>query len=543
MTKQEGRWSPIRWITLAVLVLAASLGWSSASVAQTKKGVLRVGINAAELPTLTGQPTQGGTGFRWTGWTVFDSLVYWDINQDDHIPVEKPYLAEEYYPKPDDKSKWVFKLRRGVKFHDGSDFNADAVIWNLEKLFKKDAPQYDVKQISATSCCMMDVKGWTKIDDYTVEIDTGTPNAMLPYRLPWFRIASPTQWKKLGSWDAFEKHPSGTGPFKVAEVTPGQRAVLVRNDAYWNKERLPKVERMELLPIADHNTRTAALLSGQVDFIESPPPDMLPRLQSSGMQIVRNRYPHIWPYILRVAGDATPFKDVRVRKAINLAVDRDGMVKLLGGNALPAKGLMLPESSWFGTVDFKIRYAPDEAKKLLQEAGYGPSNPLKFTALISPGGSGQMQPLPMNEFIQQNLKAIGVDLTFKVVEWQTLRTMRNKGPLDPSNVEIHAVNNSWETSNPAIGMESLFASWKTAPAGVNWGVNDPELDALIKKILVTFDRTEQDELMRKAHKIVVDNAYWLFVVHDINLHAMSPRVKGFKPAISWNLDYTQISVE
>ena len=529
-------------LTLGLLI-ATSVGGAMPSQAQTKKDVLRVGISIAELPTLTGQPTQGGTGFRWTGWTVFDSLVYWDTNQDQKIPTEIPYLAEEYSVRPDNKAKWVFKLRHGVKFHDGSDFNADAVIWNLEKLFKQDAPQYDPKQISATSCCMMDVKGWTKIDDYTVEIDTGTPNAMLPYRLPWFRIASPTQWKKLGSWDAFEKQPSGTGPFRVAEVTPGQRAVLVRNTDYWNKERLPKLDRMELLPIPDHNTRAAALLSGQVDFIEAPPPDIVPRLQSAGMQIVRNRYPHIWPYILRIAGEATPFKDVRVRQAINLAVDRDTLVKLLGGNALPAAGLMLPGSPWFGEPSFKIGYAPDEAKKLLQEAGYGPSNPLKFTALISPGGSGQMQPMPMNEFIQQNLKAVGVDLTFNVVEWQTLRTIRNKGPNDPTNVGIHAVNNSWETSNPAIGMESLFASWKIAPAGVNWGVNDPELDTLIKQILVTFDRSELDDLMRKAHKIVVDKAYWLYVVHDINMHAMSPRVKNFKPAISWYTDYTQVSVD
>lgn len=511
--------------------------------AQGAKDTLRVGISIAELPTSNGQPTQGGTGFRWMGWTIFDSLVYWNINQDTKIPVEIPYLAEEYQVRPDDKSKWVFKLRKGVKFHDGSDFNADAVIWNLEKLFKKDAPQYDPKQISATACCMLDIKAWTKIDDYTVEMDTGTPDANTLYRLPWLRMASPTQWKKLGSWEAFEKNPSGTGPFKVAEIVPGQRAVLVRNDDYWDKSRLPKVARMELLPVPDHNTRAAALLSGQVDLIEAPPPDIIPRLQSAGMQIVRNQYPHIWPYLLRVAGDATPFKDVRVRQAINLAIDREGMVKMLGGNALPATGLMLPNSPWYGAPTFKIRYAPDEAKKLLQEAGYGPSKPLKFTALISPGGSGQMQPLPMNEFIQQNLKAIGVELTFNVVEWQTLRTMRNKGPLDPSNVGVHAVNNSWETSGPAIGMENIFASWKVSPKGVNWGVEDEELDKVIRQTQVTFDRAELDKLMQEAHRLVVDKAYWLYVVHDINVHALSPRVKGFRPAISWNLDYTQISVD
>ena len=92
-----------------------------------------------------------------------------------------------------------------------------------------------------------------------------------------------------------------------------------------------------------------------------------------------------------------------------------------------------------------------------------------------------MQPMPMNEFIQQNLKTIGVELTFNVVEWQTLRTMRNKGPLDPSNDGIHAVNNSWETSGPAIGMENIFASWKVSPSGVNWGVRMIELDKIIDK--------------------------------------------------------------
>jgi peptide/nickel transport system substrate-binding protein len=506
-------------------------------------GTVRVGINVAELPTVTGQPTQGGTGFRWTGWTIFDSLVYWNLDQDQTIPVEIPQLAEEWSVRPEDKSKWVFKLRKGVKFHDGSDFNADSVVWNLEKLFKKDAPQYDPAQISATACCMLDIQDWKKIDDYTIEINTGSPNAMTLYRMPWFRIASPAQWKKYGSWAEFEKHPSGTGPFKVEEIVPGERAVLVRNADYWDKKRLPQLDKMVLQAIPDHNTRAAALLSGQVDFIESPPPDMIPRLEASGMKIVRNKYPHIWPYILRLAGDNTPFTDVRVRQAINLAIDRDGLVKLLGGNAIPATGLFLSNSPWFGNPSFKIHYDPEAAKRLLQEAGYGPGKPLKFTMVISPGGSGQMQPLPMNEFIQENLKKIGVQLDFKVVEWQALRTIRNKGPLDPTNVDVQGVNNSWETANPATGLEALFASWKMSPKGINWGVNDPELDKLIQQILVTFDRGEQDKLMQKAHEMVVDKAYWVYVVDDINVHALAPKIKGFKPAITWSLDYTHMSAD
>src|SRR5262249_39460238 len=129
-------------------VLAAACCIIASATPATAGGTLRVGINIAELPTFTGEPTQGGTGFRWAGWTVFDSLVYWNLDQDQTIPVEQPSLAEEWSVRPEDKSKWVFKLRHGVKFHDGSDFNADAVIWNLEKLYKKDAPQYDPAQIA-----------------------------------------------------------------------------------------------------------------------------------------------------------------------------------------------------------------------------------------------------------------------------------------------------------------------------------------------------------------------------------------------------------
>ena len=229
--------------------LSVGLGLASPSRSAGPTDTLRVGISIAELPTTTGQPTQGGTGFRWAGWTIFDFADLLGHNQDQKIPTEIPYLAEEYRVSPENKSKWVFKLRRGVKFHDGSDFNADAVIWNLEKLFDKNAPQYDPKQISATLCCMLDVKGWRKIDDHTVEIDTGTPNAMTPYRLPWLRIASPTQWKKLGSWEAFEKIPPAPGPSRPSRWCPVNARSSCATTSIGTRTGCRKSARMELLPI------------------------------------------------------------------------------------------------------------------------------------------------------------------------------------------------------------------------------------------------------------------------------------------------------
>src|SRR5258708_37408249 len=114
------------------------------------------------------------------------------------------------------------------------------------------------------------------------------------------------------------------------------------------------------------------------------------------MQTDPNMYPHIWSYQLSYIGDSQ-MKDIRVRKALNLAIDRDGVVKLLGGLAMPAKGQVAPSSPWFGKPTFDIIYDPDQAKKLLAEAGYGPSRPLKVKFLISSAGSGQLQPLPMDE--------------------------------------------------------------------------------------------------------------------------------------------------
>lgn len=528
--------------SIAGLAIAAVTGLVLPVTADADGGTLRAAIDASDVPMASSQPSHGATGMRWMGWTIFDALMYWNLTQDKTMPVETPALAESWTVPADQPTKWIFKLRRGVKFHDGTDFNADAVIWNVEKIFDKSAPQYDDVLRGNTLCCMLDLKAWRKIDDYTVELETNEPDATSPERFTYLRMASPTAWKRAGSWTEFIKKPVGTGPYRVEEIVPRERAVLVRNEHYWDKNRIPKLEKLIIMPIPDAQTRASALLAGQVDFIENAPTDAIAKLKARGKTIITNRYPHIWPYWFRMVGENTPFKDVRVRQALNLAVDRDGIVALVGGYAVAAKGHVLPESPWFGNPKFKLRYDPAEAKRLLAEAGYGPSNPLKITFLISSGGSGQMQPLAMNELVQQNFKDVGVQLDFKVLEWQAFRLLRNKGPLDESNWDIQGVNNSWDNGIKS-GFETLFGSGRIAPKGFNWGIQDPVLDEIFRKVKVTFDPKEQDKLVAQAHERMVDNAYWLWVVHEINVHAVNPNVKNFKPAISWHVDYTQLYVE
>ena len=241
------------------------------------------------------------------------------------------------------------------------------------------------------------------------------------------------QWEKVGkSWDAFAKTPSGTGPWKLTAFVPHEKAELVPFKEYWDKARVPKLDKMVLIPLPEPNARVAALRSGQVDWIEAPSPDAVPSLKAAGFQIVTNAYPHNWTWHLSRA-PGSPWNDIRVRKAANLAIDREGMKELLAGLMIPAEGFFPPGHQWFGHPTFKVKYDPAEAKKLLAEAGYGPNKPLVVKTLISASGSGQMSPLPMNEFIQQNLAEVGIKVEFDVVDWNQMINIWRAGALDPAS--------------------------------------------------------------------------------------------------------------
>src|ERR1051325_10706036 len=390
------------------------------SASAQSASVLRIGMTAADIPQMTGSPDNGFEGYRFCGYTIFDGLCNWDLSSADKASDVVPGLAESWQVDANDKTKSLFKLRQGVKFHDGTPITADAVVWNSDKLLNKNPPQHDARQVSLVGFRIPAVKGVRKIDEYTVEFTSGAPDSFLPYQIVYILMASPAQWEKVDKdWAKFHATPSGTGPFKVDKYVPRQRVELVPNKDYWDKKRQPKTERVVLLPLPEPNSRTAALLSGQVDWIEQPSPDAVPQLKSAGMKLTSNGYPHIWPYHPSLL-ETSPFKEVRVRQALNLAIDRDGIVQLMGGLALPAKGHVLPDSPWFGKPSFEPKFDPAAAKKLLAEAGFSGSNALKLKFAISASGSGQMLPLPMNEYVQQNLADIGVKLEFDVTEWQGL---------------------------------------------------------------------------------------------------------------------------
>ncbi len=526
---------------LAAIAMAVAVACGGGASAE---GTLRVGMTAADIPLTTGQTDQGGEGMRFMGYTVYDALINWDLTSADKPSVLIPGLATEWSVNPDDQTKWTLKLREGVTFHDGSPFTAEVAVWNFDKLLVEDSEQYDPRQSAQGKSRIPAVASYSAIDDYTLEIVTKTPDATLPYQLAWILMSSKANWEAMDkSWEAVAGSPSGTGPWKLETFVPRERAELVPNPDYWDETRIPKLDKMVLIPLPEPNARSAALLSGQVDWIEAPAPDTIPAMTGNGFVISSNAYPHNWTWHLsRVEG--SPWNDIRIRKAANLAVDREGLSTLLGGLMVPAEGFLPPGSQWFGEPTFEVKFDPEAAKALLAEAGYGPDNRLAVKALISPSGSGQMLPLPMNEYIQQNLADVGIDFEFVVVEWNQMINLWRAGAEDPAAEGAMSINFTYFIQDPFTGLIRHLSCDLIAPNGTNWGhYCDPEMEELFKAIRTTFDPIEQDAVLKKTHEKYVNDALFLMVTHDVAPRAMSPKVKGFVQAQNWYQNFSSISME
>lgn len=512
----------------AGLTTIAALGLALPTAASAQS-VLRVGITGADVPLTSGQTDSGAEGMRFIGYTVYDALINWVSASEPGQPAAvQPGLATAWRVLEEDPTKWVFDIRQGVQFHDGSPFTAETAVWNLDKILDEDAPQYDPKQALQGRIRVPAIVSYQALDTYTLEVTTDVPNALLPYQISWILMSSPAQWEAVGrDWDAFARSPSGTGPFRLLELVPRERAVLEPFDGYWDPAQVASFDQLVVMPIPESGTRLSALLSDQVDWIEQPAPDALDRLRSSGFQIFTGNPSNNWTYQFSFE-EGSPWRDERIRKAANLAIDRDSMRAILNGLLNPASGFVTTASPWFGHPTFEVRYDPDEARRLLAEAGYSPENPLTTKALITSSESAQPRSVAMNEFVQQNLRDVGINLEFEVLEWNTLLAAWRAGARDPQSLGAHAVNIPFGIQDPFQALERYVRSDLVAPIGVNWGYySDPEMDALLKEASQTFDAAAQDEILARTHEKFVNEALFLFLSHDVMTIAVNERVQGF----------------
>ncbi|MDB5372481.1 MAG: ABC-type transport system, substrate-binding protein [Belnapia sp.] len=529
------------------VVVAAALPWDLAMAQAANEGpgggTLRVGMTAAAVPLTNGVPDQGAEGHRFMGVTLYDQLIHWDLSKADAPAVLIPGLATAWKVDPENPRRWVFTIREGVKFHDGHLLTAQDVVFSFDRTLKTDAPHFDQRAAAFGRVRVPTAVRWSAPDDRTFVLETNTVDSTVPYGASWIGIVHQGAWEAAGrNWDSYMPRAVGTGPWKLESLSIRERAVLTRNAGYWDAKRVPKCERLVLLPLPEPNTRVAALRSNQVDWIEAPPADAVPSLRQAGFDIVTNQYPHNWTWQL-ATGEGSPWRDPRVRRGANLAIDRAGIKGMLGGLMDEGAGLLPLGSTWNDVPKFKWGYDPAAARKLLTEAGVTPRTPLRTKIGISTSGSGQMLPMAMNEALQQMLKEVGIEVEFEVFEWNTLLTIWRDGWKAPSNRGITGINISFTAIDPFTAMIRFLRSDLTPPAGNNWGgFANPGYDALIGRILSEFEPVAQDRLVSELHAKIVEDALFLFVAHDLNPRAMAKRVQGFVQARSWFQDLTPVRV-
>jgi ABC-type transport system substrate-binding protein len=524
-----------------ILDTGALLGWDPAQAAPAD-GTLRVAMTAAAVPLSNGCPDQGAEGLRFMGITIYDQLVEWDLTQSDKAAPLKPGLATSWKTDPADPTVWHFEIRPGVKFHDGHVLTAEDVAFSFDRAFKTDAPWFDARASSQASLRVPSLLSWKVEGPMSFSLKTKIADSTIPFCLTWVGITHRGAWEAAGkSWDTYLQHAVGTGPWKLDTFSLRERATLSRFADHWDPARVPKAQNLVLLPVPEASTRIAALRSGQVNFVEAPAPDAVESLKAAGFQVLTNVYPHNWTWQLSML-EGSPFRDIRVRKALNLAIDRSGMKDLLNGLMLEGKGLMTPSSPWYGKPSFELKFDPAAAKALLAEAGFPPGK-LNFKVAISSSGSGQMQPVPMNEFLQANLKDVGVNVEFQVMEWNTLLGVMRDGAKAPSAKGISAINVSYSGFDPYNGFFRLLKTSMQAPVGTNWGYySDPQMDAIFDEAYKEMDPVKQSALLAQAHTKIVDDALFLFVAHDLNPRALAPNLHGFVEAQSWFQSLTPIAV-
>jgi len=440
---------------------------------RAQEKVLCIALTAADIPRTHGQPDQGFEGNRFTGIPLYDALTHWGLSKSDAPSVLVPGLATEWAVDAADKTKGVFKLRPGVKFQDGSAFDAGAVVWNVEKVLKQDAEHVDPSQVGVTVSRMPTLRTARKIDATTVELTTSEPDSFLP----------------------------------------------------------------------GASARIAALLSGQVDWIEAPSPDALPQIRQRNFVLYANDQPHVWPWQFSFAA-GSPWLDKRVRHAANLCVNREELKTLLGGLMAIPKGTMAPGHPWWGNPFFDIKYDLAAARRLMTEAGFSASRPLKVKTITSAPGSGQMQPIAMNEYLQQALKEYFFDVELDVIEWNALFNGWREGAKHANARGAHATNVTFAAMDPFFALVRFVSAKTFPPASNNWGYfGNDEFDKLIADARTSFEGPARDAALAKRHARIVEEAPFLWVAHDVGPRVLSPRVKGVVQPRSWFIDIAPMSVE
>ncbi|MSO65382.1 MAG: hypothetical protein EXQ85_06250 [Alphaproteobacteria bacterium] len=514
----SGRLSGWAWLrSFFLAVIAAS--FAGAAEAQAPRDQLRVAMYSKSQARANPFGSYAPNIFWFT--PIYDSMTR--INQQGNLV---PWVAESW--RLVDRTTWRFTLRPNLEFSNGEKFDAAAVAATLTYLITDEKGKATNAAADARS-----IASATAVDALTVEIKTSAPNPIVPSLMAVFFVFEPKAWKDLGA-DGYSARPVTSGPFRV-ESWSDTEARLVAFDKSWRK---PKVQRLTISELPEQVTRLQGVLSNQLDVIIGMSPDDIKQLRDAGHGI--QTYPstinmavalHTTDFVGKYGDKGTPFRDRRVRQAMNYAVNREAILKdMLGGNGLLSTQPGNPASFGYDPAIRPYPYDPARARELLTEAGY--PNGFEFTAEVIRGA------LPKDgeiyTFVGESLAKVGVKAEIRLIALPDYLRKFLQGKW-----EGQAMGYALRVE-PTMDVSRVFATWTC-----RW----PQKFSCLEEMMPAIDASDSEMDADKRRKMLQDisrrmneEANAIFLINHVDIYGINKRVKGFD---QWNLAilYEQISVE
>ncbi|PWR18261.1 ABC transporter substrate-binding protein [Zavarzinia compransoris] len=486
-----------RLCAAAAITIAAALP----ARAETPTGTLTVGVYAFNAARGNPFQTIGTPGlYLWSA--VLDALT--EIG-----PGGAPVPALALSWQQVEPTRWRFHLRPGIAFANGETFDAAAVVHTIDIL------RDDRHRHTQAGALVRTVTSAAATDPLTVEITTKSPNAALPAELAGVFIVPPRAWAEIGE-EAFAGAALGTGPFRFDHSEPS-RIELVANPASWRK---PRLERITFLELPEEAARVSALLSGAIDLAIQVSAETRDQLLAGGAGVVSWPAPLVITFGLSTEAPGSPFRDRRVRQAVNYAVDKQAIVEqILGGETTAASQPASPVAIGFDPTIEPYPYDPDKAKALLAEAGY----PDGFPAVIDIAVNAIPGDAVIYGAAAQDLARIGIQVELRalpVAAW-----VKKFAGGDFSGPIFGLGLSSLPRSDAMNALRAITCG--RAPLPVFTCI--PEIEPLIAAVDAEPDPERRVALMRQVMRRTHDEATSLFLVNSVDFAGVAARVKDFAP--------------
>jgi peptide/nickel transport system substrate-binding protein len=456
-------------------------------------------------------------------WSTVATSVYEGLVERSLDLELQPGLAEswEYL----DDSTLEFKLRQGVVFHNGEPFNADAVKFTFDRLLGEEGqkgPQYSNYK---------SIKEVEVVDEFTVKMHLQSPDPVLLTKLAGYgAVIVPPKYVQEKGDDHFNNNPVGTGPFKMTEYKRDQQFVLEKNADYW-KEGLPKLDKVTFKVIPESSTRLAELQTGKIDImkrVEVAQADTVK--QSDFLELKEVGTPTV--FSLRFDTAQEPMDDVRVRQAINYAIDKDAIIKeILGGFGKPISTFQ-SDLSFGNNPDLKpYPYDPEKAKALLAEAGVAEGTTLE---VFIPGNDGNFKEI--TQAVSFYLEEVGIKLNINSVDGTTLIS-----DLIPNGDAGHMYRNGWggwtlDYDNTAYLMYHEGEQW-------NPTFKDEKVEELLAAQRATVDQEEREAIFMELTTLLYELAPEVNLYQAVDLYAVNKRVENFQPPHEDRMRLEEVTVK